>query len=77
MNKLLEIAAAWIAKANPTEEQKKLAEKRLAICEGCEYKRHNKLTNHHYCGECGCPLAAKIFSPLPGKEACPLAKWEE
>ncbi len=77
MNKLMEIASSWIAAVNPTEEQKELAEKRLSVCYDCEYKRHNKLTGLHYCGVCGCPLAAKIFSPLPGKKACPKEKWEE
>lgn len=77
MNKLLEIASAWIAAANPTIEQKERAERRLEICETCEYKRHNKLTNHHYCGACGCPLAAKIFSPLPGEKACPEKLWKD
>ena len=75
MNKLLEIAKSWIAAENPTEEQKDIAEKRIAMCNSCEYSRYNKVLDYHYCGECGCPLSKKVFSPLPGQEACGVKKW--
>ncbi len=74
--KLGEIAESWIIAANPTEEQKEKAEKRLAICEECEFSRYNGSFNYYYCGACGCPLSKKIFSPLPGNEACPHQKWD-
>ncbi len=76
MNKLLEIASSWISAANPTPEEKEKAEKRISICDSCEENRVSEVLQYHYCGKCGCPLKKKIFSPLPGKEACPLEKWE-
>lgn len=76
MNKLLEIASAWITAANPSEEEKEKAEKRIATCNGCEENKLSEVLDYHYCGKCGCPLKKKIFSPLPGNEACPLGKWE-
>jgi hypothetical protein len=33
--------------------------------------------NSFICGECGCPLSKKVFSPNEGIKACPLAKWEK
>lgn len=75
MLKLLEIAKAWIIAANPTDEQKEIAEKRIAICNTCEFSRYNKALDFHYCGECGCPLSKKIFTQGPGKDACPKQKW--
>ena len=75
MLKLVEIAKAWIAAANPTEEQKEIAEKRIAICNDCEFSRYNKALDFHYCGGCGCPLSKKIFTQQPLDEACPKQKW--
>jgi uncharacterized paraquat-inducible protein A len=75
MLKLVEIAKAWITAANPTDEQKEIAEKRISICNECEFSRYNKALDFYYCGECGCPLSKKIFTPIPGPEACPKAKW--
>ncbi len=77
MNKLVEIAKAWIAAANPTSEQKLIAESRASICDACPKKAYQSTMDLYYCSECGCPLSKKIFSPLPGKQACPLAKWEK
>lgn len=76
MNKLLEIASSWISAANPTPEEKERAEKRVSTCNGCEENKLSEVLDYHYCGKCGCPLKKKIFSPLPGSEACPLGKWE-
>ncbi len=75
MLKLLEISKAWIIAANPTAEQKEIAEKRIAICNTCEFSRHNKALDFHYCGKCNCPLSKKIFTAGPGVEACPEKKW--
>jgi len=72
---LLEIAVAWTRAARPTPEQQQVAEQRLAICDGCEHKQFRKLTRTFVCGACGCPLSKKVYSPLPGDQACPEAKW--
>ena len=77
MLKVVEIAKAWIAKANPTPEQKETAEYRASVCDACPSKAHSTPLDLYYCGECGCPLEAKIFSPRPGPEACPLQKWQK
>ena len=77
MLKIVEIAKAWIAAADPTPEQKEIAEYRIKVCEGCEYRGYEKLANSHYCKDCGCPLSRKIFSPLPGEEACPRSYWQK
>lgn len=75
MLKLVEIAKAWIIAANPTDEQKEIAEKRINICNDCEFSRYNKALDYHYCGACGCPLSKKIFSPKTNEEACEEGKW--
>ena len=73
MNKLKEIAVAWYRAANPTPEQKEIADKRLEICDTCPEAKVNSV-GIHYCGACGCPLNKKIFSPA-GPIACPKQKW--
>jgi len=71
MNKIKEIIMSYAAAINPTEEQKKTAEERLEICTKCEFWVEGAI---NYCGKCGCPTAAKIFSP--GRlAACPELKW--
>jgi hypothetical protein len=77
MNKLLEIAQAWIEAADPSEEAKVIAESRVSTCNTCDQNKISEILNYHYCNKCGCPIKKKIFSPLPGKEACPLGKWEK
>lgn len=77
MLKLTEIAKAWIAKANPTPEQEEIAKYRAGICDTCPSKAYSNTLKIFYCGECGCPLEAKVFSPRPGPEACPLSKWQK
>ena len=72
MNKVKEILRSYIAKANPTEEQKEVAEKRLEICAGCEHWVQSPIRD--YCGKCGCTTSAKVFSPV-GADACPMGKW--
>lgn len=59
---------------NPTEEQKYMAEIRLATCMACEQWKENAL-GIEYCGMCGCATKGKVFSPK-GSQACPLKKWE-
>ena len=75
MNKLVEIGKAWITAANPSPEQKLIAEHRLAVCDGCEHKTHQDIMNFWYCNACGCPLNKKVFSPM--KDSCPKQKWEQ
>jgi len=73
MNKLHEIAVSWWRAENPTKEQSELAQKRLAICIGCDSKKESIVFNY-VCGECGCPIGKKIFTPKLG--TCDLNKWD-
>lgn len=51
----------------PSKEQSLMAEKRLLICDECEFRTNNK------CKLCGCNLAAKT---LVKNSECPKNKWE-
>ena len=73
MNKLVEIAKAWIIASNPTKEEKTKALERSSICDDCDSKRFNDHLKFDYCNECGCPLSKKIYSPI---NSCPLNKWK-
>jgi len=77
MLKITEIVKAWVAASNPTPEQQALAEYRASVCDSCEHKAYAKHIDLYYCNSCGCPLDTKIFSPLSGPQACPLAKWKK
>jgi hypothetical protein len=70
MNKIEEIFKAWGIMFNPKDIQTELAAARMEICDGCDSK---KTTPIIHCGECGCLLKAKIYSPKIG--ACPRGKW--
>jgi len=72
MNQLKEIILSYAIKMNPTEEQKEVAEKRLAICMDCEHWVQSAIRD--YCGKCGCTTSAKVFTPV-GVNACPMRKW--
>lgn len=72
MNKIQEIFTAWSIAFDPTQEQSELASERIQICNECEFKNVFPII---HCGECGCALKAKIFSPVKG--ACPKSKWDE
>ena len=72
MNKVKEILLSYIAKSNPTEEQKEIAEKRLEICAECEFWVQGAVRD--YCSVCGCTTSAKVFSPK-GSSACPKNMW--
>lgn len=74
MNKLTEIFQAWVAAANPTPEQKMLAEQRTMVCNSCEYRGFNKTFNVDICGVCDCILSKKVFTPV-GAKGCPKKKW--
>lgn len=77
LQKFKEITKAWIAANNPSPEQKILAEKRFEICDVCPLKQivTKNIKLGTICGECGCPISKKIFSPE--FNACPKKKWEE
>jgi hypothetical protein len=66
-----EIAESWIISMNPTPEQEEIANKRIEVCNGCEFRK--KLV-FYYCDRCGCPLEKKIYSPK-GPETCPEGFW--
>lgn len=72
MNKVKEIIISWWRAENPTKEQSELAERRLKICMGCN-SRKESVVFQYVCGECGCPLGKKIFTPKMG--SCDLGKW--
>lgn len=70
-----EILTSWITSFNANESQKKLAKERSSICETCPSKQEI-IKNEKWtwiCGECGCPISKKVFSPKVN--ACPLGKW--
>jgi hypothetical protein len=77
MTKISEIFKSWVAAANPTPDQQAIAQYRANVCDSCDKKTHVAAIASFICGACGCPLSKKVFSPKPGKEACPLAKWEQ
>lgn len=70
------IYKAWIIANNPTKNQLSIAEERNIICNNCPSKKiiTEKLKIGVVCGECGCPISKKIFSPTFND--CPLKKWE-
>ena len=74
MNKVTEIFKSWVIAENPTREQTELAAKRHEICLKCEWIRNSLLFNTK-CGECGCPIGKKIFTPVKG--GCRLGNWDE
>lgn len=74
MNKIQEIAVSWWRAENPTKEQSELAQKRLEICVGCD-SRKESIVFGYVCGECGCPIGKKIFTPKLG--TCDLHKWNK
>jgi hypothetical protein len=77
VNKISEIFKSWVTAANPTPEEQTIAQYRANVCDSCFKKEYVKAVNTFICSDCGCPLNKKVFSPKPGKEACPLAKWEK
>lgn len=74
IEKIKEIITSYATMVNPTDEQKELAEKRLAICMDCEFWSGNQAIQ--VCKKCGCATKAKVFSPK-GAAACPENKWVE
>lgn len=68
-----EIAQAFITSFAPSEEEKEIAEERLAVCSECPSAQ--PVLEIMRCVECGCVISKKIFSPR-GPEACPLRRWK-
>lgn len=76
MNKISEIMSAWVVSFNPTEEQKKLAEKRYEVCLGCEhYSKKRPVIGDEYCKKCLCPIQKKVYTQKK-TDTCPLRKWD-
>jgi len=75
MTKFEEIVRAWRSRWKPSPGETELAEKRLAICNGCTSRKEFIKGSDFFvlCGECGCPLESKAHSPKKG--ACDLGKW--
>lgn len=67
----LVIIKAWIVSQNPSKEEEQLAQKRILICNNCEFRKYNKFFDLFLCDKCNCPINKKIFS----EERCPLKKW--
>lgn len=72
-----EIIVAWHRAKNPTPEQKEIAEYRASVCETCEFKEFKNIIRTYICGACGCPISKKVYSSLPGPDACPKSKWNK
>lgn len=87
MNKFFTIAKAWGIAMFHTDEQKKLAEERMTICNECPSVQEVNVSdisgglvnNYYQCGACGCPLMAKIYTPesAPDGQKCPQNKWKK
>ena len=49
MLKIVEIAKAWVAAANPTPEQQEIAEYRASVCDACPKKAYKPQIDLYYC----------------------------
>jgi positive regulator of sigma E activity len=74
---LIEIVKAWATAVNPDPTQVKIAAERYSVCVTCPSKKEilSDKKWSEVCGECGCPLKAKIYTQKAG--TCPLGKWDE
>ena len=77
-----EISTAWFNKLIHSPQQKTLADDRFDICLECPSKQEIFKGKEWSlkCGECGCPLQAKIYTNYTYKDkngSCPLNKWNE
>ena len=77
-----EISKAWFNTLSHSPEQKNLAVNRFNICLECPSKKEI-FKNQKWslkCGECGCPLKAKVYTDYTYKDkqkSCPLDKWKD
>ena len=67
------IVKAWAVSFNPTDDQKELAEARLAICNTCPSLTTVRAIRG--CTLCGCPISKKVFTQ--SENPCPDLKWAE
>jgi len=70
---IMEIMHSWKIAAKPTQEQQKIAETRVIICNECEFKVFKEITRNFICSVCKCPISKKVYSPTP--KSCPKNKW--
>jgi len=87
MTSLIQIARSWYDYIKGTPYTKMLMEKRLAICDGCEYKvatneaaqilvgmvANNDPNAKFSCGACGCPLVGLTAGTA---NSCKKGKWK-
>lgn len=61
-----EIFDAWKTSLNPTEIEEELAQKRINVCLGCDFRKEvlKGVKWSMYCGHCGCPINKKAFSKM-------------
>jgi MoaA/NifB/PqqE/SkfB family radical SAM enzyme len=69
-----ELFKSWGIQYDPNNQTNKLASKRIEVCNLCENKIQNELSNN-VCNLCGCGLKSKVFSSNKGE--CPAGKWNE
>lgn len=70
-----EISQAYTNLVLPTEESKRIAEARLAICLPCENYGDQPEFKYKCCLLCNCPIKGVVNSPT--KDKCKLNKWNE
>jgi hypothetical protein len=72
-----EIFDAWKLSFNPSEIQEELAQKRLNVCLGCDFRKEvlKGIKWSAYCIDCGCPINKKVFSKH--FNPCTQKKWKE
>jgi hypothetical protein len=76
LRKSKEIFNAWGIAMDPSSDQFDLAQKRILICNGCEFKREDPYV---HCSICTCSLKIKIYTPntfLDIDGSCPKEKWK-
>lgn len=73
IDKVSDLFQSWVTSFKPSPEKKSLAEYRASVCDGCSLRREHAIFKYPTCGDCGCPLSKKIFSPVP--KSCPENLW--
>lgn len=67
---LKEIIDAWKKAANPTVDERAVAERRMTICSSCPHRK--SFAGIDVCGKCLCPIGKKVFAR---DGSCPDARW--
>jgi hypothetical protein len=70
---VFEIAKAWRKSYFHNDNEEKMANERLKICNSCEFIKETVVG--HICGKCLCPINKKVYSPDFNK--CPEKKWKD